>query len=149
MLLSRSCEYGLRAALYLASGQSKGYVPIRGISDSLNISFHFLTKILQALTQKGLLASFRGPNGGVMLARAPEDIKLIEIVLALDGPAIFQECILGLPECGHWAPCPLHEGWADARSNLQEMFNNTTLQELGHRIENERLRLSDMRPQEG
>jgi Rrf2 family transcriptional regulator, iron-sulfur cluster assembly transcription factor len=144
MLLSRSCEYGLRASLYLVSRDDKGYVPIREISDALNISFHFLTKILQTLTHQGILASFRGPNGGVCLARQATDIKLIDIVLAIDGPAIFTECILGLPECGNWAPCPLHHGWGQAREQLQVMFSQTTLDELGHRIENERLRLSDI-----
>ena len=65
MLLSRSAEYGLRAALYLASLEPSGFVSIRDISDHLGLSFHFLTKIFQKLTRAGLLHSYRGPNGGV------------------------------------------------------------------------------------
>ena len=63
MLLSKSTEYGIRATLYLTSLKQDGYVSIRAISDELDISFHFLTKIFQKLTQAGLLQSFRGPRG--------------------------------------------------------------------------------------
>jgi len=55
--ISHACEYGLRAVLYLASLKMDGYVPIRTMSDELNISFPFLTKIFQMLTQAGLLTS--------------------------------------------------------------------------------------------
>ncbi len=141
MLLSKSCEYGLRAALYLASLEQSGYVSIRKISYELDLSFHFLTKILQKLTQAGLLASLRGPNGGVLLARPAGRITLLDLVLAIDGPALFQECILGLPGCGSQEPCPLHQAWATERERLHMLFEAHTLADLARDVEALGLRL--------
>lgn len=129
-MLSKSCEYGLRASLYLASLEQEGYVSIGTISEELDISFPFLTKIFQKLNNAGLLDSRRGPNGGVALTLPAEEITLYEIVVAIDGDDLFEDCVLGLPGCGEAEPCPLHEQWADERDRVENMFQNTTLAEL-------------------
>jgi len=59
MVLSKACIYGIQAAIYVASVKDVGYVSIQEISEKLNISFHFLTKVLQQLTQAGILNSYR------------------------------------------------------------------------------------------
>ncbi|NNF57855.1 MAG: Rrf2 family transcriptional regulator [Rhodothermaceae bacterium] len=143
-MLSKSCEYGLRAALHLASVAPGTYVPIRDVSTALGIPYHFLAKIAQAMIQQKILASTRGPHGGVRLARAADQITLNAIVLALDGPAIFEECVLGLPGCGTQQPCPLHDQWAPARERVRAMFVETTLDELATRIQTQGFRLADL-----
>jgi len=142
MLLSKSCVYGLRATLYLASLKSDDFTPIRKMSDSLEISFHFLTKILQILTSEGLLESFKGPNGGVRLTKPGKEISLLEIVQAIDGDDLFTECALGLPGCGVMKPCPLHEKWAGTRDKIRSMLESTTLTELAKRGKKENLRMT-------
>ena len=142
MLLSKSCVYGLRASLYLAAKDSDGYIPIRQMSDKLEISFHFLTKILQQLTSEGILESYKGPNGGVRLKRSGEDISLMEIVLAIDGDYMLTECALGLPGCGVMKPCPIHEKWAETRDNIKNMLETTTLSELSKKGKNLDLRMT-------
>ncbi len=144
MLLSKSAEYGIRASLYLATLKRDGFVSIRDISDELNISFHFLTKIFQKLTQAGLMNSFRGPNGGIMLAHPAEKITLLDLVTAIDGPELFTECVLGLPACGNQHPCPLHEGWAKERQRLRTMFEKMNLAEMAERIDEFDFRLKDL-----
>ncbi len=141
MLLSKSTEYGIRATLYLTSLKQEGYVSIRDISDELDISFHFLTKIFQKLTQADLLQSFRGPRGGVALARPADQITLLDLVTAIDGPALFTECVLGLPGCGERKPCPLHEAWGPERDNLKALFENATLASMAADLETFDLRL--------
>ena len=72
MLLSKTCVNAIRAALEIASitDQSKRkYVPVHDIADKIKISRHFLGKIAQVLIEAGILISFRGPNGGIGLAR--------------------------------------------------------------------------------
>lgn len=142
MLLSKSCIYGLRASLFLASDRGDGYVSIRQMSDKLDISFHFLTKILQQLTAAGLMESHKGPKGGVRLTKPGDQIALIEIVIAIDGPDLFTECALGLPGCGVEKPCPLHEKWADTRENIREMMEGTTLVELAKKGKEGNLRIT-------
>lgn|GEM_PF-301532 len=143
MFLSKKCEYGIRAALYVAANGRGGYLPIRQISQSLNLSHPFLTKILQDLTHVGIMKSYRGPNGGVALGRPGGEITLENVVLAIDGPDIFRECVLGMPGCGEQTPCPLHESWAAMRPRIQSMFSGATLAELAKRIKDDHLRLSD------
>lgn len=129
-MLSKSCEYGLRATLYLANLNREGYVSIGTISEELDISFPFLTKIFQKLNDADLLESRRGPKGGVALTKPPDEIALYDIVVAIDGDELFEECVLGLPGCGDAEPCPLHNQWADQRDKIEITFRETTLAEL-------------------
>lgn len=142
MLLSKSCVYGLRAALYLANQEKGKFIPIRQMSDKLEISFHFLTKILQQLTAEGILESFKGPNGGVRLVRNGNEIPLMDVVVAIDGSKLLTECALGLPGCGIKAPCPIHDKWAETRDSIREMLEQSTLTELVDKGRKENLRLT-------
>lgn len=144
MLLSKASEYGIRAVLYLASLQEPGYVAIRSISEALGISSPFLTKILQQLNQADLLTSYRGPNGGVALARPAAKITLEDVYVAIEGPALFTECVLGLPGCGDQKPCPLHRAWAVERERLRTLFAQTTLADFGEALRSGDLRLQSL-----
>ncbi|MEX2574678.1 MAG: Rrf2 family transcriptional regulator [Balneolaceae bacterium] len=142
MLLSKSCVYGLRATLYLASKKGDQFMSIRQLSDRLEISFHFLTKILQQLTSRGLLESYKGPNGGVRLTCSGRNISLMEIVMAIDGDDMLTECALGLPGCGVMKPCPIHEKWAEIRESIKQMLESTTLAELAKKGKDFDLRIT-------
>lgn len=143
MLFSKGCTYAIRAALLVATKEvrdDRRFVPIRELSEELGLSFHFLTKILQELTEAGLMESFRGPNGGIGLARAANEIRLIDIIAAVDGMSLFTSCALGLLGCGEATPCPLHEAWARKRLDLQRMFERTTLAALARELVTQELR---------
>lgn len=143
MFLSKSCVYGLRAVLYVALKGDGGYISIRKISDELNISFHFLTKILQKLTQNEILNSFRGPYGGISLAKSARDITLLDIVGTIDGEKIFEDCLIGLSACDEKNPCPLHDSWTTYRDKIKDEFANTTVHDLVRNIKKSNLRLSE------
>lgn len=141
-VLSNASEYGLRALLYMVSkGEKQEYVSIREMAEYLGISFPFLTKILQTLTQGNILVSYRGPKGGVAFNISPEKILLSEVVLLLEGRDFFDQCLLGLPNCGECAPCPMHAFWKDIKSALRYKLEHTTLAEMGRSIETGNLRL--------
>lgn len=70
------------------------------------------------MTKAGLLESQRGPSDGVRLAQAPEAISLMDIVQAINGEALFTECILGLPGCGEQQPGPIHDTRAAERARI-------------------------------
>lgn len=142
MLLSKSCEYGLRASLYLASSSNEKYISIKKLSEKLDISFHFLTKILQELTAAGLLESMKGPKGGVRLSKESHKISLQEVVVAIDGIEIFTECVLGLPGCGSEKPCPLHSMWAETRDDIEEVFRTTSLDDMSKKGKQNNLRIT-------
>ena len=140
-LLSKACTYGIRASLFVASKKAKR-VPIRQISTELGISFHFLTKVLQALTKHNIMVSYRGPKGGVALARPARDITLMDMIDAIEHEACFEGCILNLPGCGDETPCPLHTPWTGARDSIDSMFRDANLEDLVRKIRKDGLRLS-------
>lgn len=142
MLLSKSCVYGLRASLFLASHQNGEYISIKKLSEKLDISFHFLTKILQQLTAVDLLESLKGPNGGVRLSKPGNKITLLDIVVAIDSNDVLQECVLGLPGCGREKPCPLHNMWAATRNDIRDMLEKNTLMDMAQKGKKGNLRIT-------
>ncbi|MFZ1685601.1 MAG: Rrf2 family transcriptional regulator [Candidatus Zixiibacteriota bacterium] len=143
MLFSKGCSYAIRASLLVTIKETKDgrkFIPIRELADELDLSFHFLTKIMQILTESKIMESFRGPNGGIGLARPSKDITLIDVISAVDGMALFTDCALGLPGCGEKTPCPLHAAWAKRRQDLQRMFEKTTLASLARELATNELR---------
>ena len=133
MLFSKGCSYAIRAALLVAvkeNREGRKFIPIKELADELGLSFHFLTKIMQVLTEAEIMESFRGPNGGIGLARDAKQISLIQIISAVDGMSLFSGCALGLPDCGEAKPCPLHQAWSKRREELKRMFERTTLATL-------------------
>lgn len=142
--LSQVGKYGLRALLYLVAYPPENqYLSIRQISDELGLSFHFVTKIFRELTEKGILISYRGPSGGIALARPAEEITLIEVIKVLEGEDFFDKCLLGLPHCGAAKPCPVHDFWKDVKTKLQKNFSETSLALLGEKIRTQEFRLED------
>lgn len=142
MILSKSCIYGIQAAIFVASQQKSDYVAISKIAAELNISFHFLTKVLQQLTQVGIMTSYRGPKGGVALVNDSKMTSLYDLIAALDGTEMFTECMLGLPGCGHAAPCPAHESWIEVRQKFADVARRVTLDVLGEKSSELHVRLA-------
>jgi len=142
MLLSKSCVYGIQAAIYVAAQGGKDYVPISQIAEHLNISFHFLTKVLQQFTQAGIMLSYRGPKGGVSLSKPASQYTLHDLIGAIDGTSIFTECMLGLPGCGHDEPCPVHEHWVELRLKFTSVAKKTTLSSLASKANELNVRLA-------
>jgi len=143
MLLSKSCVYGLRAAIYLASKNEESYISIRDMSADLGISFHFLTKILQQLTSDKLMESYKGPKGGIKLTTKGRAATMLDMVIAIDGPELLTQCALGLPGCGHEKPCPIHEKWIETRTSIEGMLNQTSLDEIAKEGKEKQFRLKE------
>jgi|SRR5699024_270548 len=143
MLLSKSCVYGLRASLLLASISGDDYVTIKELSEGLSISYDFLTKILQQLTSSGIMKTKKGPKGGIKLAKPAEAISLLQIVKSIDGIEQFEQCLLGLPGCGTEEPCPMHDWWSAKQEEITNIFETTNLLESADDLQNGSLRISE------
>ena len=86
MKISRSTGYALVAVGYIAQYYKEGAVLASRVSKQYNIPLEYLLKILQQLVRANVLRSKRGPRGGFFLARPAENITLLEIIEAVDGP---------------------------------------------------------------
>jgi Rrf2 family iron-sulfur cluster assembly transcriptional regulator len=141
-ILSKPSVYAIRALLYLVAKEKENdFVSIRELATELDISFHFLTKILQKLSEKGIVQSSRGAAGGIILNRSSASIRMAEIVSVIEGPQFFDKCILGLPGCGNKKPCPMHDFWKETKSSIKQKLENTTLKEMGRQTKIKSLRL--------
>src|SRR5260370_11598074 len=100
MIYSRSAEYAIRAFVHLAQVPEGKYAMVKNIAEQEDIPAHFLAKILQQLARKGLLRSSKGPTGGFAPRVEPPEIRVLDIVESLDGPAPYQPCASGLSR-GH------------------------------------------------
>ena len=129
IIFSKACEYGIQATLYIAT-ISERRVGIKEIAKELRIPVHFLAKILQSLSEKGVLASYKGVHGGFTLQRSPEKIYLIDVVEAIDGLDFFDSCVLGFPGCGTGKPCPVHDRWGAVRDTIREMLSKDCIATL-------------------
>ena len=134
-MLSVACKDAIRAMIYIVKNKRDSFISINEIAKELDLPFYFLSKILQKLVKQGLLDSYRGPKGGVRLAKEPKDIKLLDIVEAIDGSSFFTECILGFKECSDSEPCAIHNKWAKEREKIHKLFANTTLEEIEKELE--------------
>jgi Rrf2 family transcriptional regulator, iron-sulfur cluster assembly transcription factor len=116
--------------MFLALKADGERTSIRDLTKKVKIPHHFLAKILQDLTYKGLLVSQKGPTGGFALAKSAKEITLYDIVDAIDGSAFMQNCVLGFPECSGKSPCAVHEKWGAMREELRLMLTSKNVAQM-------------------
>ncbi len=130
IIFSRQCEYAIQAVLYLALNSNGKMISIRELTNKLDIPYHFVAKILQDLTRKGLLVSHKGPSGGFSLGTPAKDITLLEIVEAIDGSGFMDNCVFGFPSCTCNNPCAVHEQWDKVRNSIHKMLATKSILEM-------------------
>ena len=131
-MFSKACEYGIRAAIYVAEQSQEGRrVNLKDIAKEIGSPEAFTAKILQQLAKSDIVSSVKGPTGGFEIDRKRmARIKLSHIVTAIDGNTVYTGCGLGLKECSAKQPCPVHDKFKKIRNDLKQMLESTNLQEL-------------------
>jgi Rrf2 family protein len=125
MQITRQADYALRAVLYLARLGENQRAATSAIAKAQEIPPSFLAKIISQLSIAGLLHTARGARGGVTLARPPEEITLLEVVEAIDGPIRLNECVDDGEDCDFGEDCPLRRIWQEAQNDLIRRLKNT------------------------
>lgn len=129
MMLSQAARYAVRATICLAQADDAPLVG-KEIAARLRAPAHYLAKILQDMTRHGLLLSYRGRGGGFALARSADQIAVLEVVRAIEGPGFGCACFLGLGICDSVNPCALHNEWVAARDPLLAALQDSTIHDL-------------------
>lgn len=131
MKLSRTVAYALQATLQLAKAEAGVPVPCSRLAADGKMPERFLLQILRNLVAHGILSSTRGVEGGYTLERAPEDISLLELIEAIDGPMN--------------PTLPVNEGFApESKLKLETAMNEVTARA---RRELDSVKLADLLPQ--
>ncbi len=126
--LSQTTGYAIKALTCIAGGCE--IKQIRDISQCTGVAAPYLSKVILRLGKAGILASKRGNNGGVWLARKPEEITICQISEAVDGGDQFNSCLLGLDSCSDERACPTHTFWKVARAKIRKHLEETTLADV-------------------
>lgn len=134
-MFSKACEYGIRAVVFIAAKSAKDErSSIADIAEAIASPEAFTAKICQKLAKENLIGSKKGPTGGFYIEKNSQ-LKLIDIVRAIDGDDIFTGCALGLQQCNSKNPCPLHHQFVAMRTDLRKMCEQTLIINLGESLQ--------------
>jgi len=131
-MFSKSCEYAIKAMIYIVSESLEGNrVKVNSLAQEIGVPEAFMGKIMSLLAQKQLVSSLKGPYGGYQTDLSDaKKMNIIDVVKAVDGSQIFEGCALGLSTCDATNPCPMHEQFAEIRQNLENRFSQKSMYDL-------------------
>ncbi len=121
MRLSTRSRYGTRLILELALKYNQGPVYLKEISTSQELSLKYLGQLIIPLKIAGIVKSSRGAHGGYFLAKSPDEIKLSEVIRALEGPVYLVECLENPDICGRQKDCVTRFFW----NEINEVFHKS------------------------
>ncbi len=133
MKVSTKGRYALRAMLDLALNQADKPVLLKDIARRQEISEPYLELLMVPLRKGGLVTSLRGAHGGYRLGRHPAQIRLSEIVEAVEGPFAPVDCVGDDKACPRSQDCAARDVWQEVGQAMYRVLDAITLEELGRR----------------
>ncbi|MFA5809648.1 MAG: Rrf2 family transcriptional regulator [Thermoleophilia bacterium] len=130
MHLTRQSDYGVRAILHLSGLPYGKIVQTKDIAADQDIPAKYLPSIIRTLARAGLIRTMRGNQGGVMLARPPEEINLREVIEAIEGPIILVQCMRGPNQCDHEDDCRFLPFCKSLQDQMTGQLEGTTFADL-------------------
>ena len=130
MKLSTRSRYGTRMMLDLAQHYDQGPVQIGAVSKRENISVKYLEQLIIPLKKANFVKSVRGPKGGHMLAKPPEEITVGEIVRILEGGINLSSCVENPEVCDRTTRCLTRGVWEEATKAMYDKLNSVTLSKM-------------------
>ena len=129
MNLSTKGRYGVKAMVDLAIHYGEAPVSIKVISKRQNISEYYLEQLFSPLRKAGLIKSIRGAQGGYVLNKEPQEIKVSDVMYVLEGPIEIADCIEG-SECNNIDCCATRLLWKKIKNSIDEVMESITLQDI-------------------
>ena len=138
MLFSTKAEYGVRLMVELGRQSGSQPVALSAVAQAENLPLSYLEHLVAKLRQAELVTSTRGAHGGYRLARSPEQIRMDEVVEALEGQIAPMECFHATPEgkvqCSHEVDsdkaCATKLLWTRVQGGVNKALSGTTLADL-------------------
>jgi len=133
MKLSTRGRYGARAMLDLAIHYGKGPMTVKDIARRQEISERYLEHIMIALLSAGLVRSMQGQHGGFSLAKMPGEIKLSQVIQAVEGPIPLVQCVNDSKLCNRVDVCVTREIWEKLKKAMLDILDSITLEDMANR----------------
>ncbi len=129
-IIKQNTTYALHALLHMANSPADTSFTAEQLAAASGATIDFMHKIMQSLRRANLVASQRGPGGGFRLDRAPEDLPLLDVVVAVQGPLTVTDCVMGIEVCRNAATCPLQTTWAQVQQLIEKALTENTLADI-------------------
>jgi len=136
-LVSKRTRYAFHGLAFLATFASEDPLPLdsvlqylRGYSHRLTLSPGYIGKIFQQISRAGITESIPGPRGGYRLARPADQIRLVEVVEALEGPLLTDCCLLSVGTCEDQSTCGVKNKVQQAEMAFHRFFSAETIASL-------------------
>ena len=130
MKLSTKGRYAARAVLELALEYGTGPIMLRKIACKQEISVRYLERMMAKLANTGIVRSTRGQHGGFSLAKSPAEIKLSEVVQAVEGPIIPVSCVEDSHLCNRTNLCVTRDIWAQLQNAMLDVLDSFTIADM-------------------
>jgi len=134
MKVSAKGHYGIRALIEL-SHHYREPRPMQSsdIAARQHIPESYLEQLLTTLRRAGFIRSVRGPQGGHALIRDPRDLRVSEVIEALEGPIMPIDCLDETSPCGRNGGCAQTDMWGQVRLAILQVLNDTNIADLAER----------------
>ena len=126
-MLSQQSKYALRAVQYLSKGEKGAFYRVDEIARATGLPAPYLAKVLKSLSQRGVIRSRRGKNGGVALLDDGTTVNFLAICEAVDDPIVKAECVLHKRVCNAARPCAFHDKWSATKRKLLQFLESEEL----------------------
>ncbi len=136
MQITRASDYAVRVMIHLAGLPAGSTVRQAELSKATDVSGHFLSKVLQQLVRCGLIRSQRGAGGGYGLASPEHAVSLLDVVQAMEGPLLLNQCVAEGPSCERKSWCPAHQVWAEAQASIVRILGGASIANLATAAKN-------------
>ncbi len=133
MKLSTKGRYGTRAMLDLALHYGDGPILLKDVARRQEVSERYLEQVVTPLKLAGLLTSVRGAGGGFTLAKPPSQIRLSEIIQAVEGSIAPVDCVDDPQICPRADSCVTRDIWTEMKQAMSGILVSTTLEDLARR----------------
>ncbi|MEW5938771.1 MAG: Rrf2 family transcriptional regulator [Chloroflexota bacterium] len=128
--INRQTDYAIRVALALAKKPAGTRVPTSDIRTEMLIPPAFLQRIVATLASARFIVTQPGRDGGIALARRPEEINLLQLVEAFEGPIVLSDCVADPRSCPFGFICPVNRRWERLCNLMRAELERATLAEL-------------------
>ncbi|HWI54921.1 MAG TPA: Rrf2 family transcriptional regulator [Desulfobacteria bacterium] len=132
MKISTKGHYGVQAMFDLAQHFGEGPISLKSVAERQGLSEHYLEQLIAVLRKAGLVKSVRGAQGGYILARQPNDIKVGDIIRVLEGPIAPEECVKeeDAEQCLKAEFCITRSVWERVRISIEDVLDSISLADM-------------------
>lgn len=129
MDISRKTDYALRILSMLVESGDE-LLSVRVAAELVDVPYSFARSIQHGLVQAGIIESLRGVRGGMRLKADPEELTIYDIVRAVQGPFVINECTAAGGDCPRMETCCFHPLWMGAEALLNDYLSSVTLADV-------------------